>query len=74
VAVNAVLAHAGCFVAAEFASFRLLDRIFSRLGSADDCAANTSTFMTECRELADILRHATKSSLCIIDELVRTPR
>ena len=70
VAVNAVLAHAGCFVAAEFASFRLLDRLFSRLGGVDDCA-NSSTFMTECRELADMLQHATKSSLCIIDELVR---
>ena len=54
----------------EFASFRLLDRLFSRLGSADDCA-NSSTFTTECRELASMLQHATKNSLCIIDELVR---
>ena len=71
VALNAVLAHTGCYVAAEFASFRLLDRICSRLGSGDDTAANASTFLLECRDLAHILRSATSRSLCIIDELGR---
>ncbi len=71
VAVNALLAHTGCYVAAEFASFRLLDRVFTRMGDGDASEANASTFLQECRQLSHLLSHATKSSLCIIDELVR---
>jgi DNA mismatch repair ATPase MutS len=71
VAINVVLAHLGCYVAADFASFRLVDRIFSRLGTGDEAAANSSTFLAECREIAHMLSSATRHSLCIIDELVR---
>jgi DNA mismatch repair protein MSH4 len=65
-----VLAFSGCYVAAEFASFRPIDRIFTRMGNGDAADANASTFLVECRELSLLLNHATKSSLVIIDELV----
>jgi DNA mismatch repair protein MSH4 len=71
VAINTVLAFSGCYVAAEFASFRPIDRIFTRMGNGDVAEANASTFLVECRELSLLLNHATKSSLVIIDELVR---
>lgn len=41
------MAQVGCFVPAEYASFRLADRIYSRIGSDDDIETNASTFMVE---------------------------
>jgi len=71
-AVLAVLAHAGCFVPAAFASFRLLDRLLCvGLTQADEQDEGASTFAVECRELAHALASATPSSLVLMDELGR---
>jgi DNA mismatch repair ATPase MutS len=42
-----IMAQIGCFVPAEYASFRITDQIFSRIGSDDDIESNSSTFMLE---------------------------
>ncbi|MEG1987964.1 MAG: DNA mismatch repair protein MutS, partial [Oscillibacter sp.] len=49
----------------------VVDRIFTRIGAADDLSAGQSTFMVEMTEVADILRCATKNSLLILDEIGR---
>jgi len=68
----AVLAHAGCYVPADFATFRVLDRICCvGMQECDSAADNSSTFMTECRELQHALACATCDSLVLIDELGR---
>ena len=41
------MAQIGCFIPAEYASFRVADRIYSRIGSDDDIETNASTFMVE---------------------------
>lgn len=53
------------------ASFRLTDRIATRIGTEDDMENNSSTFLVEMREVASIARGATRRSLVIIDELGR---
>lgn len=45
------MAQIGCYVPAEFASFRITDQIFSRVGSDDDIETNSSTFMLEMKEV-----------------------
>ncbi len=70
-AVIALLAHTGCFVPAQSARIGLLDRIFTRIGAADDLAGGRSTFMVEMTEMAHILRHATHNSLVLVDEIGR---
>lgn len=55
VALLAILAHIGCFVPAEFTSFRLVDRIFTRIGTSDQMEINMSTFMREMVEMSNIL-------------------
>lgn len=49
VALLQIMAQIGCFVPAEYASFRLTNQIFSRVGSDDDMETNSSTFMLEAR-------------------------
>lgn len=71
VAVNILLAQIGCFVAARRAEIGTVDRIFTRVGAADDLAAGDSTFMVEMRECEVILREATPKSLVILDEVGR---
>ncbi|PIK47411.1 putative mutS protein-like 4 [Apostichopus japonicus] len=71
VALLHVMAQIGCYVSAEFASFRLCDQIFSRIGCDDDIETNASTFMLEMREVNYIVQNCTHSSLVIIDELGR---
>ena len=71
VALIALMAQAGSFVPAAAASLPILDRIFTRVGAADDLARGESTFMTEMIETANILRHATPRSLVILDEVGR---
>jgi len=66
-----LLAQAGCFVPAEKAELGVVDRIFTRIGAADDLARGDSTFMVEMREAATILRKATARSLVLIDEIGR---
>jgi DNA mismatch repair protein MutS len=67
----AILAQMGAFVPAEAARLGLVDRVFSRVGAADDLAAGRSTFMVEMVETATILNQATERSLVILDEIGR---
>ena len=66
-----LLAQAGSFVPAQSAKLGVVDRIFTRIGAADDMSRGDSTFMVEMREAATIVRKATKKSLVLIDEVGR---
>jgi DNA mismatch repair protein MutS len=70
-AVIVLLAQSGSFVPAERAMVGLADRIFTRVGAHDDISAGMSTFMVEMTETANILHHATRASLVILDEVGR---
>ena len=70
-ALIAVMAQAGSFVPARQATIGLVDRLFSRVGAADDLARGRSTFMVEMVETAAILNQATARSLVILDEIGR---
>jgi DNA mismatch repair protein MutS len=70
-ALIALLAHCGSFVPAARARLGLIDRIFTRIGAADDLAGGRSTFMVEMTEAAYILHHATPQSLVLMDEIGR---
>jgi DNA mismatch repair protein MutS len=70
-ALIAVLAHMGSFVPADLAIIGPLDRIFTRIGAADDLAGGRSTFMVEMTEAANILNNATARSLILMDEIGR---
>jgi len=70
-AVIVLLAQCGSFVPADQAIVGLVDRIFTRVGAHDDISAGMSTFMVEMTETANILNHATRSSLVILDEVGR---
>ncbi|MCK9566456.1 MAG: DNA mismatch repair protein MutS [Methanothrix sp.] len=71
IALCAILAQAGSFVPAAYASLSLVDRIFTRVGAYDDLSAGQSTFMVEMTELATILAAASKDSLVLLDEVGR---
>ena len=70
-ALAVLLAHAGAFVPAAAATVGLCDRIFTRVGASDSLARGESTFLTEMAETAHILRHATRRSLVVLDEIGR---
>jgi DNA mismatch repair protein MutS len=70
-AVIVLLAQCGSFVPAESAAVGLADRIFTRVGAHDDITSGMSTFMVEMTETANILNHASRSSLVILDEVGR---
>ncbi|MBI1774877.1 MAG: DNA mismatch repair protein MutS [Proteobacteria bacterium] len=70
-ALIAILAQMGSYVPAAAAEIGLVDRLFSRVGAADDLARGRSTFMVEMVETAAILNQATESSLVILDEIGR---
>jgi DNA mismatch repair protein MutS len=70
-ALIAVLAQAGSFVPAAEAEIGVIDRLFSRVGAADDLARGRSTFMVEMVETAAILNQATERSFVILDEIGR---
>ncbi|MBS6776634.1 MAG: DNA mismatch repair protein MutS [Butyricicoccus pullicaecorum] len=71
VALITIMAQIGSYVPASSAHIGVADRVFTRVGASDDLASGQSTFMVEMSEVADILRHATKSSLIILDEIGR---
>jgi DNA mismatch repair protein MutS len=71
IALIAVLAHMGSFVPAARAQLGPLDRIFTRIGAADDLAGGHSTFMVEMTETANILHNASSQSLILMDEIGR---
>lgn len=71
VALITLLAHVGSFVPAQEATIGLTDRIFTRVGAADDLNRGQSTFMVEMTEAANILNNATDRSLVILDEIGR---
>jgi len=66
-----VLAHVGSYVPADAATIGPVDRIFTRIGAADDLAGGRSTFMVEMTEAANILNNATAASLVLMDEIGR---
>jgi DNA mismatch repair protein MutS len=70
-ALIAVLAQMGAFVPARHAKIGVVDRLFSRVGAADDLARGRSTFMVEMVETAAILNQAGERSLVILDEIGR---
>jgi len=70
-ALIVVMAQIGSFVPAKSARIGLVDRVFTRVGGADDIARGASTFMVEMTETANILNNATQRSLVILDEVGR---
>ncbi len=71
VAQIALLAQIGSFVPAASATVGVCDRVFTRVGAADDLSRGDSTFMVEMRETAAILSKATRRSLVVLDEVGR---
>jgi len=70
-ALIVILAHMGSFVPADEAVIGPIDRIFTRIGAADDLSGGRSTFMVEMTEAADILNNASDTSLVLMDEIGR---
>jgi DNA mismatch repair protein MutS len=70
-ALIVILAHIGSFVPADAAVIGPVDRIFTRIGAADDLTGGRSTFMVEMTETANILNSATRESLVLMDEVGR---
>src|SRR5512139_2669129 len=70
-ALIVLLAGIGSYVPAESAQVGPVDRIFTRIGAADDLAGGRSTFMVEMTEAANILNNATRDSLVLMDEIGR---
>ncbi|MGH7899551.1 MAG: DNA mismatch repair protein MutS [Candidatus Binatia bacterium] len=70
-ALIVLLAQIGSFVPAARARIGIVDRIFTRVGAADNLAAGDSTFMVEMKETAHILAHLTPRSLVVLDEIGR---
>src|SRR5580765_4153024 len=70
-ALIVILAQMGCFVPARAARLTVVDRVFTRIGAADNLARGRSTFMVEMTETAAILNTATERSLIVLDEIGR---
>jgi DNA mismatch repair protein MutS len=70
-ALLVLLAQTGSFIPARAARMGIVDRIFTRVGAADDITRGQSTFMVEMQETAQILNNATPRSLLILDEIGR---
>lgn len=70
-ALIVVMAQIGCFVPATHAELPIFDRIFTRIGAADDLISGQSTFMVEMSETNQAIQYATKNSLLLFDEIGR---
>ena len=70
-ALITLMAQLGSYVPASYAKIGIIDRLFSRVGAADDLARGLSTFMVEMVETASILNQATEKSFVILDEIGR---
>ena len=70
-ALISILAQVGSYVPAEEALLPIVDRVFTRIGAADNLARGRSTFMVEMTETAVILNTATSKSLIVLDEIGR---
>ncbi len=70
-AIILLLAHSGSFVPAESCSFKIIDKIFTRIGASDNISNGLSTFMVEMTETANIINNATKNSFVLLDEVGR---
>jgi len=71
VAIIVLLAQLGSFVPANYADVSIVDRIFTRIGAADNLSQGESTFMVEMNEVSNIVKSATENSLIILDEVGR---
>ncbi|PKY43262.1 hypothetical protein RhiirA4_457218 [Rhizophagus irregularis] len=71
IALMSIMSQIGSYVPAEYASFRIVDQLFTRICNDDNIESNASTFVVEMRETAYILQNVTDDSLVIIDELGR---
>ncbi|KAE8552607.1 MutS protein msh4 [Talaromyces marneffei ATCC 18224] len=71
IALTAIMAHIGCFVPADYASFPIIHQLFARAATVDEINASVSTFAGEMREISYILRNVDGRSLIIVDELGR---
>ena len=71
VALAVLMAHMGCYVAAENASIGLVDKVFTRVGASDNLSQGESTFMVEMLETASILNNLSSRSLILLDEIGR---
>ncbi len=70
-ALIVLLAQVGCFVPAAQAEIGIVDRLFTRIGAADNLAGGESTFMVEMKETANIVCQLTERSLAVLDEIGR---
>lgn len=70
-AIIVLMAQMGSFVPAKKAKIGVVDAIFTRVGASDNLSRGESTFMVEMNEVSQILKHATKNSLLILDEIGR---
>lgn len=66
-----IMGQIGCFVPAEKAHLKIFDKIFTRIGAADDLVSGQSTFMVEMLEANHALKNATENSLILLDEIGR---
>lgn len=71
VAITVIMAQIGCYVPAESANLPIVDKIFTRIGAADDLAGGQSTFMIEMMESQHAITNATSKSLLLFDEIGR---
>ncbi|NEW62879.1 DNA mismatch repair protein MutS [Granulicatella sp. zg-ZJ] len=70
-ALTVIMAQMGCFVPADTAELPIFDRIFTRIGAADDLISGQSTFMVEMLETNQAIQYATEKSLLLFDEIGR---